>query len=303
MKADRSLVGIIMIALVVSTVITLFIIGEGGGPYSIIKSEYSKSGTGRWLIGVNLLAKEPIGSLKISHYALIKRDYPEIDPTGTPEEVSKRIRSLESYMKAVEAVGGEPIVKKLRVQIPRWEDEDTLLNEEFDLYIYDFSEYVWQAVPDDIMYSLQRPRHRYGHLFDYYNAFGCAFDDNGNLTYFLEGVADFYVNKVIIIDELTVQLNQNKTTYYGVTKEDTPGGELSVLFAPDRGIVTFEDLERNDRISVVFSMDTSKFPLDKNGLGQVSIQSVLHIVEITVDDTETEYIHRIVEPNPPQPIT
>jgi len=301
-KADKSLIGIILIALVVSTVITLFIIGEGGGPYSIIKTEYSKSGTGRWLTGVNLLAKEPIGSLRISHFALINRTdlIGEIDRNGTPEEVCKRIRSLEAYLKAVEAVGGEPTIRKLRVEIPRWEDENSMVREEFDLYLYDFSDYVWQAVPDEIMYSLQRPRFGWGHLYDYYSAFGCAFDEDGKLTYFLEGVADFYVNKVIIIDELSVQLNQNKTTYYGVTREDTTGEERSVLFAPDRGVVTFKDLSRNDRMSVVFSMDTSKFPLDQRGLHQIPIRSVLHIVEITVDGTETEYIHRIVEPPPPE---
>jgi len=302
-RADRSLVGVILIALTVSTVITMFLIGEGGGPYSVVKAEYGKSGTGRWLTGINLLAKEPIGSLTVSHFALIVRNdlLVELDREGTLEEVSERVRSLESYMGMVQATGSEPELRKLRVEISRWEDENTLLREEFDLYLYDFSEYVWQAVPGEIMDSLERPTFNWGHLYDYYSAFGCAFDDRGNLTYFLQGVADFYVNRVIIIDELTVQHNENKSTYLGVTGEGEPGDEQSVLLAPDRGVVKFEDVKRNDRMSVVFSMDTSKFPLDQRGIGQMPISSVLHIVEITVDGAESEYISRIVDPSPPEP--
>jgi hypothetical protein len=159
---------------------------------------------------------------------------------------------------------------------------------------------VWQAVPDDIMYSLQRPTFRWGHLYDFYNVFACAFDEEGNLTYFYEGVADFYVNKVIIIDELTIQLNENKSTFFGVTKEDTPD-EHSILFAPDRGVVTFEELERNDRISVVFSLDTSKFPLNPGGIHQIPIRDVIHIVEIEVDGAVEEYIVRTVDPPQPEP--
>ena len=301
MKADRSLIGIILLALAVSTIITLFIIGEGGGPYSIVKSEYSSAGSGRWLSGLTLLAKEPIGSVRMSHYALIIRNdqIMDLDRNGTPEEICRRVRSLESYLDMVEAAGFEPDVKKFKVKIPRWEGE-TMVREEFDLYLYDFSRYVWQAVPDDIMYSLERPKYRFGHLYDYYNVFAGIFDDEGNLTHFLQGVADFYLNKVIIIDELTIQLNENKTTYYGVTQEEKQD-ELSVLIAPDRGIVTFEDLERNDRMSVVFSMDTSKFPLGLGGISQVPIRSVLHIVEINVDEVELEYIIRLIDPPPPQP--
>ena len=303
MKADRSLVGVIAIALVISTVITMFIVGEGGGPYSVIKSEYGGSGPGRWLVGISLLAKEPIATLKVSPYGFVRRQecLAGIDLDGTPQEVMARIPSLRSYLDMAAAVNMEPIVRPLDIVVPRYQDEKTLLQEEFHAYIYDFSELVWQAVPDELMYSTERPVFGRGHLWDFYNAFACLFDEDGNLTYFYQGVADFFVSKVIIIDELSIQRNEEKTTYYGVTKEDTADEARSIVYAPDRGVVTFEDLERNDRVGVVYSLDTNKLPLNPGGMSSISFYTVMHIFETRTDEAEAEYIVSMHDPPRPQP--
>lgn len=302
MKADRSLVGIILIALVVSTLVTLFIVGEKGGPYSIIKNEYRSGGRLRFISGLTLLAKEPMGSLRISHYCLINRTdlICGLSGQGSPEEVCRRVPCIESYLGL--SYFREPEIRKFSVEVPKWIDEKTLILEKFDLYLYDFSKVVWQAVPDDLMYSTERPVFKNGHLWDYYNVFACLFDENGNLTLFYEGVADFYCNKVISIEELTVQKNENKSIYFGVTEEGKVQERvLSVLNAPDRGVVRFEDVDRNDRLAVTFSIDPSRKPQDPTrAYGQFPMYKIMHIVEISPDEGNPEYVTNMV--NPPKPI-
>jgi hypothetical protein len=302
-KADRGLVGVIGIALVVSTVVTLFIIGESGGPYSIVKSEYGPSGRGRWLAGISLLAKEPIGSLKLSHYCLMKRnDHIEtVRRDGPPEEVAERIPNLKSYLDMSRNAGVEPLIHSFKVKIPRWENPSTLLQEEFNLYLYDFSKLVWQAIPDDLMHSMNRPNFGRGHLWDYYNAFACLYNEAGNLTHFFGGVSDFFLSRVIIIEELTIQKEAEKVIYHGVAKEEVGSEVLSILGSPERGVVIFEELERNDHVSVVYSMDSSKLPLGRTGLSSIPWHSVLHIVEIRVDEASAEYVVNIHDPPAPAP--
>jgi hypothetical protein len=302
MRADRSLVGVIGIALVASTALTLFIIGEGGGPYSIVKSEYSASGRGRWVSGVTLLCKEPIASLRLSHYCLLNRTelLADVDRNGTPEQICRRIPNLLSYLSTTQTMGQEPDVKALKVEMARWESYEDIVRETYDLILYDFSKIVWQAVPDRIMYSLERPAHGRGHLWDFYNCFACIFDDEGQPIFFYEGVADFFLNKVISIEELTVQKNEQKDMYYGVVEENSTDDAFSVLRAPDRGVVTFEDLKRNDHIAVYYSLDSSKTPLQQGGIFATPFHQIMRIVAISVDEGEPDYIFNVLDP--PQPL-
>jgi len=304
MRLDRSLLGTILIALVISTLITIFIVGERGGPYLLVKNEYRAAEKGRFIIGQTLLAKEPIAHLRLSYFCLVNRTdlIAGIDASGSPEDVCARIPSLGSYLDISRAGFRAPKVSHFRIQLPRWVDGDRLVKKDYDVYLYDFSQSVWQAVPSDLMHSLERPRFGRGHLWDFYNAFACLFDEDGNLTYFYEGVADFYTGRVISVEELTVQKNEEKSVYYGTVEGEGAENVLSVLNAPDRGIADFEGLRRNDRITVLFSIDSSKLP-SINGNWAVAIHQILHIVAISVDGVEAEFLANVVEPPKPVPKT
>jgi hypothetical protein len=302
MRADRSLVGIIGIALAASTLVTLFIVGEGGAPYSIVKTEYSASGRGRWVSGVTILSKEPIASLRLSHYCLYNRTdlLANVDRNGTPDQICRRIPDVKSCLDATESLGQEPEIRTFRVEMARWRSHEDLDRKTYDLILYDFSRVVWQAVPDSIMYSLDRPVFGRGHLWDFYNCFACVFDDGGQPVFFYEGVADFFLNKVIIIEELTIQKNEQKDVYHGVVKEDSTDEALSVLRAPDRGVVTFEDLKRNDHIAVYYAMDSSKTPLQPGGIYSTAFHQIIGIVTISVDGGEPDVVFNVLDP--PQPL-
>lgn len=301
MRVDRSLVGTVEIALVVSTLVTLFIVGEKGGPYLLVKNEYRGGEKGRFIIGQTLLAKEAIASLELSYFCLVNRTelIGGVDRSGSPQDVCARIPSLRSYLDISEAGFRAPEVSHFQVQLPVWIDRDRLVRKEFDLYLYDFSGLVWQAVPSELMHSLKRPTFGRGHLWDYYNVFACLFDEKGNLSCFYEGVADFYTGKVISIEELTVQRNEEKSVYYGAAEDaETAGNVLSMLNAPDRGIAHFEELRRNDRVTVLFSIDSSKLP-SIDGNWAVPMYRIVHIAAISVDGAEVEFIANMA--NPPKP--
>ena len=301
MKVDRSLVGAVLIALVISTLVTLFIVGEKGGPYLLVRNDYRSAEKGRFIIGQTLLAKEPIASLELSYFCLVNRTdlLGAINRSGSPQDVCARIPSLRSYLDISEAGFRAPDMSHFRVQLPTWVDGNRLAKKEFDLYLYDFSKLVWQAVPAELMHSLERPSFGRGHLWDYYNVFACLFDEEGNLSCFYEGVADFYTGKVISIEELTIQRNEEKSVYYGAAEHaETAGNVLSVLDAPERGVVYYEELRRNDRLTILFSIDSSKLP-SIDGNWAIPIYRIVHIAAISVDGVEEEFIANMA--NPPKP--
>lgn len=305
MKIDRSLIGVALIALIVSTLITLFMIGAKGGPYSIVSDEYRSAGARRFISGVTILAKKPMEYLTLSHYCLINRTdlIINVSRVGEPEEVMERIPNLQTYLNMSDLL--PPRKFNFSVRIPIWIDRERLVERKFQVYLYDFSRIAWQAVPDEIRRSTRRPSFRGGHLWDYYDVFACAFDEGGNLTYFYEGVADFFLGRVISVEELTVQRNGKKTTYFGVGEEGKPGEAIgSVLEVPDRGVVTFEDVKRNERLAVTFSIDPSRMPLDPTKTyGQIPIHHIMHVVEITADGAAPRYLANMVKPPKPPPPT
>ncbi len=304
MKGARSLAGVVMIALLVSTLVTAFMVGEEGS-YAIVKAEYGVSGRSRVVSGITLLAKRSMGSLRLSHFALVNRTDLVQDRIweGEPAEICEQVPSIKSYLDTSRAVGIEPQISQFSMELTHWLDHDTKVRKKYEAYLYDFSEIVLHAVPETIMHSLQRPVYGRGHLWDYYDAFACLFDENRKLAYFYIGVADFYINRVISIEELTVQRNDDRSTYYGVTGEgEIMQGVLSTLGVPPRGIARFEDVRRNDMLSVVMSIDSSKMPL-RDGTYSRAITEVMQIIQISENEVEPEYIVNAFDPPRPAPKT
>lgn len=79
-------------------------------------------------------------------------------------------------------------------------------------------------------------------------------DGEGELSRFYQGVADFFLQKVISVKELSVEKNEEKSLYFGATAEEVEGAS-SIFSAPPRGVLVFEDIRRNDVIGVLFQVD------------------------------------------------
>jgi hypothetical protein len=275
-RIDRSLVGVILIAIVVSTLITLFLIGEGG-EYSIVKNvrpNWAPQRTGEtYSFALTMVVNSNLGSMKIRHFCLINRTdkIVNISKSGTPEEIAKRIPEIEAYLGAT---GNDPSLVDVSVHdVEIWEHE-------YELHLYDFSRVVWSSVPETIMKSTNRPRSGIGFLWDFYDTFAVLLDKEGELSRFYQGVADFFLQKVISVKELSVEINEEKEVYFGATTEEVEGAS-SIFNAPPRGVLVFEDIGRNDVIGVLFQVD---------GGGVPSSKGLLHITSISVDEASPEYI-------------
>jgi hypothetical protein len=275
-RVDRSLVGVILIAIVVSTLITIFIIGEGG-EYSIVKKirpSWAPQRTGEtYSFTLTMVANSNLGSVKMRHYCLMNRTDKIVDVSrsGTPEEIAERIPEIEAYL---DATSNDPTLVDVSVHdVEIWEQE-------YELHLYDFSRVVWSSVPEGIMKSTNRPRSGIGFLWDFYDTFAVLLDKEGELSLFYQGVADFFLQKVISVKELSVEKNEEKEVYFGATVEEVEGAS-SIFNAPPRGVLVFEDLRRNDVIGVLFQVDGGGVPNSKG---------LLHITSISVDEASPEYI-------------
>jgi len=299
LRVDRSLVGTILIALLIATLVSFFIFGEKGGPYSVVKSEYASAGRNRFRVGLSVLVKKPISKLQFSYFCLVNRTdlIRGLARNATGRAMCEEIPNVRTFLDMAKAGFVEPEPRVFTAKIPLWETPDRLVEKEFQVYLYDFSRETWQAVPSEIMHSRNRPIFGRGHLWDFYDAFACMLDDTGNLTYFYQGVADFYLNKVVSIEELTIQRNDEKQVFVGRGEQSGPG---SILYAPDRGVVLFEDLKRNDRIQILFSLDPTNTP-SIDGKWPVGLSQIIHIVEITADGEAPQYIVNMVKPPKPVP--
>ncbi len=299
MKIERGLVGTILVALVVATLVSFFIFGERGGSFSIVKNEYAAAGRNRFSVGLSIFVKKPIGVLQISYFSLLNRtDLIEGFPRNTTgEQICGHIPNIRSFLDMSKDGFIRPEATTLYANIPIWETPDRLVEKRFKVYLYDFSKEAWAAIPPEIIHSRKRPVFGTVHLWDFYDIFACMFDEDDNLTYFYEGVADFYLNKVVSIDELTIQRNGQKKVYLGREGEIGPN---SILYAPDRGVVRFDDLRRNDRIQILFSIDSTNRP-SINGRWPVSMSQIVQIIQIKADGYAPQYLVNTVKPPKPVP--
>lgn len=276
MRIDRSLVGVILIAIVVSTLITGFIVGERGG-YSIVKNvrpNWAPQRTGEtYSFTLSIVANSNLGSIKVRHYCLLNRTdrIINVSKSGSPGEIAGRIPEIEAYLGAIRNDQSLVDVSVHEVGIGE---------REYELHLYDFSRVVWSSVPEGIMKSTNRPRSGIGFLWDFYDTFAVLLDKEGELSRFYQGVADFFLQKAISVRELSVEKNEEKEIYFGATVEEVED-ESSMFNAPPRGVLIFENIKRNDVIGVLFQVD---------GGGVPSSRGLLHITSISVDEANTEYI-------------
>ena len=111
--------------------------------------------------------------------------------------------------------------------------------------------------------------------------FAFVFDSTGNVTQFYSGCWDFFVDRSRSILELTVQLNENITTYAN-KQYMVEGSHPLAETIPWAGEVVFTDLCKDDRVFITFRV---------NGGAVSGDQSVMQIVELRVDG---EYLGPIV---------
>jgi hypothetical protein len=247
-KIDRRFIGVLLIAVVISTLIMSFVtIEKAKTGVEIIKNKYPPSiqtaVQKRHSFVVNVIARKPFEEVKLKFAALRKMDPPFSDPSilnesdATLDEIAAEITPIKTCLSAgkTSPVGfGREII------------EVDVNGSHFDALLYDFGEVVaaGQSLTDisfaPTSYLLWR-------------------DDDGNLTYY-QGSTDFFLNRNESMESLVVSLNDNETTYRSAKGATGSMDIPTIAEAPRLGTVRYPKVEKDDRMYVMFAVNSLSVP-------------------------------------------
>jgi hypothetical protein len=247
-KIDRGFIGVLLIAVVISTVFMGFITVEKADQgIEIIKNKYPgmirTSVQERHTFVTNVIARKPYEQVKLK-FSVLRLMEPVFadknvtdDPDATLDEIAAEITPIKTCLSAGKSspVGFEREVLEFNANGTNVE----ALMLDFGLVVA-----AGQSVPDissaPTSYILWR-------------------DDEGNLTYY-QGSSDFFFARNDSIESLVVSYNDNETTYRSA-KEVTGSIDVpTIAEGPKMGMVVYEKVEKDDRMYVMFAVNSLSAP-------------------------------------------
>ncbi len=254
MKVDRSLVGVIGIAIVLSTLITLFIIGESAEEdVTILRNEYPSTLSTmeqKYAFVLSMISRRPLEQVKVRYNTLKKirdEDIAYLDSnvtTGdTHEETIMNLAKINRMMDQARYIGADPDMWNGTVE---WRNQSRTY--EFDMYMYDFTDVLKASAPG---------KAGLGATSTYVVWLN---QTNGSVFYYFEGVSDYFFNRNRTIVDLTLTHNNQSQRYRAVSEIEVEGKYEQIMEAPMYGTVKFEEVEKDDRLFVIFSLKGTTIP-------------------------------------------
>ncbi len=250
-KMDRGFVGVLLIAVVISTMIMGFVsVEKTTVGVEIIKNKYPQrirtSVQERHSFVFNVIARRPFERVELRFSCLRKME----PPFSNPNITKKQGATLDDILSEVAPVKTcLAAAKNSPLGFDREEIQINVNGTNFKALLYDFGEIVaaGQSLSDlsfaPTTYLIWR-------------------DSEGNLTYY-QGASDFFVNKNETIESLVISLNDNETTYRSEKETAGPSNVPTVGMAPKLGIVKFDNIHKDDRMYVMFDIDSLSVPSHK----------------------------------------
>jgi hypothetical protein len=267
---DRRLVGIMIIALALSSAAFSFMVGEKvEEPVEILKDEWNlpspyeatyrlPTEEGRYAYGLGLVARKAIRQLEVIFVTLenessLLRDV-ELSADQDPwtaflniPDAGNLVAAIDSYARATEA------------RLVREEFELNRAEVGYETYLIDLTGLILETSPMGTARSL-RTVHAIGRK------------ASGEYVQYFRGVRDFFLDRDIAIIDLSIQLNQNLTKY--AHRTTAQGTAIPMDLAPEVGHLIFDDLEKEDQIFISFAINPAMISTRK---------SIAHVVLIFID--------------------
>ena len=270
-RIDRGFVGVLLIAVVISTMIMGFVsVEKASVGIEIIKNKYPQrirtSVQERHSFVFNVIARRPYQRVELKFSCLRKMDPVFSNPNITKEKDA----SLDEILSEVTPV--KTCLAAARTSPLGFEREELEVNvngTKFKALLYDFGLVIaaGQSLPDlsfaPTSYLIWR-------------------DSEGNLTYY-QGTSDFFLNRNETIQSLVISLNANETTYRSEKESAGPSDVPTVGSAPKLGIVKFDDVEKDDRMYVMFDVDSLSVPSHKGMLELMRVYGDGELVTYAAD--------------------
>ena len=247
-KIDRGFVGVLLIAVVISTMVMGFVTVEKADVgLEVIKNKYpatlKTSVQERHTFVVNVIARRNQEQVKLKFAVLRVSDPPLADPNITTREgvtlddIAAEIAPVKTCLSA-----GKSSPVGFERQILEFNYNGT----DVEALLYDFAEVVaaGKTVPDMSLAP---------------TTFLLWVDEDDELMYF-EGSSDFFLNRNETIESLVISYNDQETTYRSA-KEVTGSLDIpTIAEGPALGTVKYEDVKKDDRMYVMFAVNSLSAP-------------------------------------------
>lgn len=247
-RIDRGFVGVLLIAVVISTVIMGFVtVEKAKSGIEVLKNKYplamKTSVQERHTFVVNIIARKSYEEVKLKFSCVSKAKPVFADrnitkkPGVTLKEIAAEITPIKTCLSA-----GRSSPVGYDEQIIEVEINGTT----YEALMMDFGEVIAAGQPvSDLSFAP--------------TSYVLWMDEQGNLTYY-QGASDFFLNRNQSIESLVISYNDNETTYRSV-KEAAGSLDVPTLAqAPRLGAVKFEDVRKDDRMYVMFAVNSLSVP-------------------------------------------
>ena len=211
----------------------------------------------RYPYSLSLVVRRPVRELVVDFGSLLnttfKLDYDDWASLDMRQRALRISEVAELDGKVAHLAG------TMEVNVEEMQTSIEHAGKKYDLYLLDYSPSLEALAPADVSGSLP-------------TLFAFLFDSSGNLSQYYRGSADFFHNRLRSIEDITVGLNENMTTYSSRPHERP--GYAPVSDAPALGRLTFANLQKDDRVSILIAVNGARV----GGSG-----SILQIVRIRVN--------------------
>jgi len=274
-KIDRGFIGVLLIAVVISTVVMGFVrVEKAKTGVEIIKNKYpptiKTAVQERHTFVMNVIARRNFEEVELRFGCLKKMDPVFTNPNITKEsgvtleEIAQDIVPIRTCMAAAKSSPFGSKSEKLKVKVN---------SSTYDALLYDFGEVITAGQP----------------ITDFSFAPTCYIlwrDKQGNLTYY-QGASDFFIDRNETIQSLVISYNDNETTYRSAKEVEGAANTPSVAAAPRLGIVKYPKVKKDDRMYVMFAIDSLSVPSHKG---------LMEIVRVYGDGELEDYVIDIISP-------
>jgi hypothetical protein len=254
MRVDRSLLGVIGIAIVLSTLITLFIIGERAEEdVTILRDEFPprlSTMEQKYAFVLSMIARKPLVDVTVKYNVL--SDVPEVKdlPVANLTVMSTDEETIRSNLPRVESL----LIEADRIGKPpdTWEEEIEWKGpnqvHKVRMYMYDFTDLLKATAPGFTVLNIQTT------YVVWINT------TNDAIARYFVGSPDYFYNRNSTIVDLTITHNDDSQYYRAVSEIEVAEEYKQIMQAPLAGTVTFEDVVKDDRLFIIYSLKGTTVP-------------------------------------------
>lgn len=247
MPIGRETVGITLIALTASTVLTAFIAGERASEMvEIVENSYpSEIRENQWnTFSMVVVARRALEYLDLEYSCLheIRLFGPESTAGRSGMEAMAALSPVSDLLMMARALGRDPVEFMAEVVVNK---------SKHDAYVIDFSSILRASMDDPV----------YGDYFGYgaNTIYAGILDDAGQLLLYT-GVKDFFHGRNVTITEMSLSLNDDKLIFKrgrDLSPSERADATPTLLDAPAVGTLRSTGLIKDDTVRLVFSLDSS----------------------------------------------